>query len=156
MLERLLGIDWPGTEDDLARIDGIADRCGELLVFADESAFSSALALLGSRGYAPEPCELLRLPASQDCRFEQASIYEDYAIVSDGGRVYFDLSLVSVFALNAAKPEAEPAPALLQLEEHLIGTLSLPEGCRHLIDRQLAPLADRVARAYGCATRWLY
>lgn len=155
MLERMHGIDWPHDDAELARIDGIADRCGDLLVFANESASVAALELLASLGSDADRCELLRLPASPECRFERTSLYGDYAIASVGGRVYFDLSLVAVFALLATKPEAEPAPALLQLEEHLIGTLTLPDGPCHLIDRQLAPLADRVARAYGCATRWL-
>lgn len=155
MLEKWHGIDWPYADAEIGRIDGIADRCGELLVFANESASVAALAWLESRGSGADRCELLRLPASPECRFERTPLGDDYAIASDEGRIYFDLSLVAAFALFAAKPEAEPAPALLQLEEHLIGTLTLPEGPCHLIDRQLAPLADRVARAYGCAARWL-
>ena len=164
MLERAYGIDLlpplpaapierEALEKELAGVAPIADRREELLAFDSAEARSAAIALLGRLGIGAEPCELRRLPRS--AAFERKPAYEDYAIEATSGRVYFDASLIAAFRLTKAKPEAEPAPALLQLEEHEICALTLPGGeTLHLIDRQLAPLADRIARAYGCFAEW--
>lgn len=127
------------------------DRAEEILLFESPESASEAAAFLERHDADYEKLELLQLSPMASNHFKAGALYEDYAIDARSGNVYFDLNLVSAFSLTATKPDAEPAPALLQLEEHLIGTLVAAEGSLHLIDRQLTPLAERVARAYGCA-----
>ncbi|MFD0672033.1 hypothetical protein [Cohnella sp. GCM10027633] len=167
MLDRLYGIDMllpPSVTDnaidsalaELGEIALIVDRHGELLAFERREAADIAIATFKRHGIDSERCELLRLPREATPLLETGALYGDYAIETSAGNVFFDVSLTASFALDATKPEAEPAPALLQLEEHLIGSLRAEEGSLHLIDRQLANLAERVARAYGCAAIWRY
>jgi hypothetical protein len=165
MLERLYGVDifLPSDAtrerlerlmDELTTIVTPFDRLGELIVFGSLEVLPSVMALLKTHGFESEPCELLALSQSELPTFTQGALYTDYSIEAHSGYVYFDLALTAAFAVYAVKPEAEPAPALLQLEEHLIGTWKRSDGDLHLIDRQLMPLADRIARAYGCSTEW--
>ncbi|MBO9597599.1 MAG: hypothetical protein J7559_07255 [Cohnella sp.] len=145
------------TGDIMAEIVELAepvDIAKEILVFESAESAADAEALLDRHDADYEKLRLLKLSPTASNLFKAGALYEDYAIDARSGNVYFDLHLVAAFRLTKTKPDAEPAPALLQLEEHLIGTLSSDEGTLHLIDKQLAPLADRVARAYGCtATR---
>ncbi|MFC5532162.1 hypothetical protein [Cohnella yongneupensis] len=165
MLERVYGIELlipaanstVSLEEMLAEVAAIApplDQHDELVFFASPHPVPAIGVLLERRGIATERSELLMLTPETLRDIAKSPIFADYAIEARSGNVYFDLSLTAAFALKATKPEAETAPALLQLEEHLIGTLSGPNGQLHLIDRQLTSLADRVARAYGCLTVW--
>lgn len=130
------------------------DRVGELLLFGSPELPPETVEYLERSNIEYEPLTLLKLSQAERDRIRTYALFEDYAIVSNSGNVYFDLSLVAAFTIAKTKPEAEPAPALLQLEEHLIGTLETTEGSVHLMDRQLALLADRIALAYGCTTSW--
>jgi len=166
MLIRLYGIELlaspsnsraaPSDEfiNDLAKLSKLVDRAEEILIFESPDAASEAAAWLDRHEAVYEELELVKLSSTASVRFEPGALYEDYAIIARSGNVIFDLKLVAAFRLTATKPDAEPAPALLQLEEHLIGSLSSAEGSLHVIDRQLTPLADRIARAYGCASAW--
>ncbi|RKP55250.1 hypothetical protein D7Z26_08555 [Cohnella endophytica] len=129
------------------------DRFKELLIYESEAQLPQALEVLEHYRVPSEHVALLLLPADL---IEQGDLYEDYAIVTRNGNAFIDLSLTAVFALNAAKPEAEAAPALLQLKEHLVASLTVDGEKLHLVDRQLAELAERIAKAYGCGLRWLY
>jgi hypothetical protein len=163
-LERKIGLDMhlpdgklPGFYAQIVK--GIADRAPlfdrykELLVFDSEESIPSVLELLAHYRVPSERCDLVLLPSEY---LEQGELYEDYAIVTRNENIFVDLALVALFSLDAAKPDAEPAPALLQLKEHLIGSLSENGLVIHLIDRQLAELAERIAKAYGCAVDWRY
>jgi hypothetical protein len=140
-------------------VKGIADRAPlfdrykELLIFESEEHLPPVLELLNKYKVTSERCELLLLPPEG---LVQGDLYEDYAIVTRNENVYVDLALTALFSLNKAKPEAELAPALLQLKEHLIGTLSIDNAAVYLIDRQLTELAERIAVAYGCGVAWRY
>lgn len=164
ILQRKIGLDMhlpdgklPGFYAQIVK--GIAeratlfDRYKELLVFDSEEAIPPVLELLAHYRVSSEHCELVLLPSDG---LEQGELYEDYAIVTRNENVFVDLALVALFSLNAAKPDAEPAPALLQLKEHLIGSLTKNGLEIHLIDRQLSELAERIAKAYGCGVEWLY
>lgn len=142
--------------NELAKLSKPVDRAEEILLFEWPESASEAATWLERNDAVYEELELVKLSSMASVSFEAGALYEDYAINARSGNVYFDLKLVAAFRLTATKPDAEPAPALLQLEEHLIGSLSSAEGGLHVIDRQLAPLADRIARAYGCTAAWEY
>lgn len=142
--------------DELVKVAKPVDRAEDILLFESPESACDAADYLDAHKIDYEKLELLMPSPTGSHPFKADALYEDYAIHTRSGNVIFDLHLVAAFRITATKPEAEPAPALLQLEEHLIGTLSSSERSVHLIDRQLAPLADRVARAYGCAAAWEY
>ncbi len=162
--QRMIGLDMqlpagkiPGFYAQIVK--GIAeraplfDRFKELLIFDSEEHLPPVLDLLKHYKVYSERCELLLLPQEG---LEQGDLYEDYAIVTLNENVYADLALTALFTLNKTKPEAEPAPALLQLKEHLIGTLSIGGDSVYMIDRQLTELAERIASAYECSVTWQY
>jgi len=130
----------------------LTDRYKELLIFESENDLPAVIELLDRYKVAAERCELLWLPNDGVAPGE---LYEDYAIVTRNDNIYVDLALTALFALDAAKPDAEPAPALLQLEEHLIGEITYEEQTIYMMDRQLTLLADRIAIAYKCEINWL-
>jgi hypothetical protein len=140
-------------------VKGIADRATlfdrykELLIFDSEDHLPPVIMLLDHYKVAAERCELLLIPSEG---LEQGALYEDYAIVTRNENIFVDLSLVALFSIHTAKPDAEPAPALLQLHEHLIGSLLKNNLAIHLLDRQLMELAERISKAYGCFVEWEY
>ncbi len=163
-LERKYGLDMqlpdgkiPGFYAQI--IKGIAqraplfDRYKELLIFDSEDHLPPVAGLLEHYRVTAERCDLLLLPANG---LEQGPLYEDYAIVTRDENIFVDLAMTALFSLNAAKPDAEPAPALLQLDEHLIGNVTKESVTIYLMDRQLAELAERIANAYGCSVEWHY
>jgi hypothetical protein len=163
-LERKVGLDMqlpdgkiPGFYAQI--IKGIAqhatlfDRYKELLIFDSNQDLSSVIKLLEHYRVPSQRCELLLLPSEG---LEQGDLFADYAIITRNENNFIDLGLTAVFTLNAAKPDAETVPALLQLEEHLIGKILHNNVTIHLLDRQLTELAERVAIAYGCQVDWLY
>ena len=160
-MERKYGLDMLLPEGKLPGfyaqiVKGIAaraplfDRVKELLVFADAGHLSAVRELLDHYKVAAEPVDLLLLP---ETGVEPGALYADYAIESASGNVYVDLAYAFAFRLTPARPDAEPDPALRQLEEHLIATVDHSEERWLLVDRSLDELAERIAAAYGCAVR---
>lgn len=123
------------------------DRTDELLVFDDERQRLAAERLLAASRIETHLCELLLCETGS---FEPGPLCADYEIVTRRRRTLFDLAYVAPFALLRDRRHAETEPALLQLEEHLIGVIAGPEDRVLLIDRQLFELAERIAAAYGC------
>lgn len=173
IMQRLYGLEWPmnpfpspdGEEYGRACIEvaGVraVDRTDAMLIFRSPEEADSALAGMAEewRGNA-ERLELLAIPDSD--ALSPYDRFDDFAFRGMRGTAYVDARDVAVFRLHATEPEAEPAPALMQLEEHLIaaiaaeGTGSAADGGTwHVIERQLAELAERVARAYRCEVEWL-
>lgn len=163
-LERKIGLDIqlpdgkiPGFYAQIVK--GIAeratlfDRYKELLIFDSDQDLSSVIKLLEHYRVPSERCDLLLLPLEG---LEQGDLFADYAISTRNENNLIDLALTAVFTLNALKPDAEPAPALMQLEEHLIGKILMDSVTLHLLDRQLTELAVKVAAAYGCQVEFLY
>ncbi|MCD9024455.1 hypothetical protein [Cohnella silvisoli] len=163
-LKRMYGLDMnlpdgkiPGFYAQIVK--GIAeraplyDRYKELLIFDSEDHIPAVLKLLEHYRVTSERCDLLIVPSDG---LEQGALYEDYAIVTRNENIFLDLALTAAFSLNAAKPDAEPAPALEQLKEHLIGQWSNDSAAIYIMDRQLMELAERIAIAYGCSVEWLY
>lgn len=161
-LKRLVGLDMhlpdgklPGFYAQIVK--GIAeraplfDRYKELLIFESDIHLPPVIELLEHYRVSSDRCELILLPSDG---MEQGELYEDYAIVTRNENIFADLAQTAVFSLNAAKPDAEPAPALLQLKEHLIGSITTDGLTVYLIDRQLAELAERIAKAYKCDANW--
>lgn len=138
-------------------IKGIADRAPlfdrykELLIFDSPELLPAAEDLLNHYRVPAERCELLLLPMES---MERGPLFEDYVLVSRAENGFADLTLTAAFSLTAAKPDAEPAPALQQLDEHLIGSFRAENGHVHLIDRQLAELAEKIAQVYSCGVEW--
>jgi hypothetical protein len=127
------------------------DRHKELLILDHKAYVSSVLDILKHYKVEAEFCELLLLPPTEVSRSDR---FDDFAIETREGHVYLDLTYTVSFSLTAARPDAEAAPALLQLEEHRIASV-LEDGITwHFIEKQLAELAERVARAYGCGIDW--
>jgi hypothetical protein len=137
----------------IAERSPLFDRYKELLIFDSEDHVPAVLQLLEHYRVASERCELLLIPPEG---LEQGDLYEDYSIVTRNENVFVDLALTASFTLDAAKPEAEPAPALQQLKEHLIGQWKSGSVTLYFIDRQLTELAERIALAYGCKVEWKY
>jgi hypothetical protein len=126
------------------------DRYRELLVLEKEQDMAPVLELLRHYNATWDECELILLP---ELGVEPGGLYADYIFETRSGRLFADMALTSAFRLTKTKPEAEYAPALQQLEEHLIATVQENETW-YLIDRQLSELADRIAVAYNCGTAW--
>jgi hypothetical protein len=154
-LERKVGLDMelpdgkiPGFYAQIVK--GIAQHAS---LFDSNQDLTAVIKLLEHYRVPFERCELLLLPSEG---LEQGHLFADYAIITRNENNFIDLTLTAVFILNASKPDAEPAPALMQLEEHLIGKIVKDSVTIHLLDRQLTELAERVATAYGCQVNWLY
>lgn len=163
-LEKMYGLDMqlpegkqPGFYAQI--IKGIAqkaplyDRYKELLIFDNEDKLPEAGKVLDHYRVLSERCDLLLLPSEA---VEQESLFDDYVMITRNENTFIDLGLVALFTIHAIKPDAESAPALLQLKEHLIGNISANNVTLHLIDRQLTELADRIANAYCCDVKWHY
>ncbi|WP_372662993.1 hypothetical protein [Cohnella sp.] len=163
-LAKMIGLDMhlpagklPGFYAQI--IKGIAQnaplygRYKELLIFKSEDQIPQALKVLEHYRVPSERCDLLLLPPEG---LEQDDLFDDYAIITRNENIFVDLALVALFTIHATKPDAEPAPALLQLKEHMIGNISSNNVTMHLIDRQLKELADRIAKAYSCDVEWHY
>ncbi|MCC3372837.1 hypothetical protein [Cohnella sp. REN36] len=129
------------------------DRRKELLVLDDPASVPGVTDLLAHYRVPADPVPLLLLPAAG---VRPGPDYADYAIETSEGRVYLDLGQAALFRLARQGPAAEPAPALLQLDEHLIVSMAGDDGDEwHALPRPLTELADRVARIYGCEAVWL-
>jgi hypothetical protein len=163
-LKRMFGLDMnlpdgklPGFYAQI--IKGIADRAPlydrykELLIFDSEDHLPAVQQLLEHYRVTSERCDLQLIPPEG---FEKGDLYEDYVIVTRNENLFVDLALTALFSLDAAKPGAEPAPALQQLKEHLIGQWMNDGVTLYLIDRQLMELAERIALAYVCSVKWHY
>lgn len=172
IMQRIYGLEWPMRlnrlpEDDETRMSRIEeagsrvlDRFEQMLMFRSREEAERALAGMPDEWRdAAERIDLLMLP--ERVNLSTYDRFGDFAFQGIGGNWYFDACEVAVFRLHATKPEAESAPALMQLEEHLIAAIgadgSDDGGDRtwHVIERQLAELAERVARAYRCEVEWL-
>lgn len=128
------------------------DRHKELLIFDSPESFPAVEELLNHYRVPAERCELLVLPWEG---MDPGELYEDYAILTRAENAFADLALTAAFTLKELKPDAESAPALMQLKEHLIGSFTAGDATVHVMDRQLTELADRIAQAYGCTVEWL-
>ncbi|MBB6675580.1 hypothetical protein [Cohnella nanjingensis] len=138
---------------DIADRTTLFDRHGELLVLDEAGAVPEMVSLLARRDVATSSVPLLLLP---ETGLRPGADYADYAFETPAGHAYLDLHLAALFRLTNEEPIAEPAPALLQLEEHLLLSVDEPGGTVwHAIDRQLTELAERIARVYGCRVAWL-
>jgi hypothetical protein len=138
----------------IAQSAPLFDRYKELLILESEETLPLAIKVLEHYRVPSIRCDLLLLP---EAGVEKEELYEDYVIVTRSDNHYVDLALIAVFCLHWAKPEAEPAPALLQLKEHLIGSINkVSAATLYLMDRQLMELAERIAKAYGCEVKWKY
>ncbi|TJY43393.1 hypothetical protein E5161_05755 [Cohnella pontilimi] len=163
MMERKYGLDMHLPENKLPGfyaqiVKGIAeraelfDRHRELLIFDSPAAYPPVFEMLAHYKVEAEPCELLMFSEESVCF--RSGRFEDFAFATRAGNVYVDLAYTAVFRLTEARPGAESAPALLQLEEHRIADVCEDGQTWHLIESQLAELAERVARAYGCGVEW--
>jgi len=162
IMQRKYGLEWPmhpgPSQDDrdrAARIEEagafVFDRYEQLLIFRSPEAADSALAGMSKEWRdTVERCDLLMV--SNDAVITPYDRFSDFAFQGGLGTTYFDLQDVAVFRLHASQPEAEPAPAVMQLEEHLIASCG---EAWQVIERQLAELAERIARAYRCEIEWL-
>lgn len=127
------------------------DRHKEMLIFGDSSGLPNVLEMLAHYKVEAEPVDLLSAPSDN---VRGTDRFDDFAFVSREGRAYFDLAYAAAFRLNAQRPEAETAPALMQLEEHLLAEIAEGDTRWQVIESQLADLAERVARAYECGVEW--
>jgi len=167
-LKRKYALEWPFVPDWEAEAGNRSTEAGRLAsdhfeqirIYDSWGDANRALAEMASDrlSAAEEVCEWLMVP--DNAVVVPTDRFGDFAFI--GARsscVYLDSAYIAIFRLIAAKPEAEPAPALIQLEEHLIATVSEPgdEEKQHwqVIERQLTELADRIALAYRCDIEWL-
>lgn len=127
------------------------DRYMDLLIIESEHHIAAITEVLEHYRVDADTCELVLLPSAE---IEKGELYEDYAILTPNDHIFFDLSLTALFSLHAEKLDAEPAPALLQLEENLIGHIKNDNLNIYLIDRQLVDLAVKVAQVYSCTLKW--
>jgi hypothetical protein len=162
-MERKYGIDMqlpagklPGFYAQIVK--GIADRSPlfdrhkELLIFGSPEDFPPVLELLAHYKVGAESCELLMVPPEGISRHDR---FEDFAVVTREGNIFFDLTYTAAFRLTDERPGAEPAPALIQLEEHIMAEVTEDGLTWRIIERQLSELADKVALAYHCGIEWL-
>jgi len=159
MLQRKYGVEIVDVKPEFyaKMISGLLDcaplfdKFDELFIYDTPEQLEAACGQFQVHHVYYEKFNLLHLPAAELVR---GDLFEDYAFRTANGNLFVDLAQTAVFALNAAKPEAEPAPAYMQLEEHLIATIAAEGAHCRLIDRQLAELAERIAQAYGCGIVW--
>jgi hypothetical protein len=93
--------------------------------------------------------ELLLLPDSAELR----SCFSDFGFTSRSGHIYIDAEAAYLFTLISARPNAEPAQALQQLEEHLLASYIQDGETYYLTDSPSDELMHRIALAYGCEAR---
>lgn len=163
------GLEWqptkPNSSEEEARIITAIenrvsrfDRYGELLIFHNAADASIALDELSRRGITAERSDWLAVSADAA---EAGERFDDFALVTETGHIYFDWAYVAFFRLIANRPEAEIAPAFMQMEEFRIASVQdakLPRDHAQTwcaIERQLDELAERVAQAYRCDIAWL-
>lgn len=127
------------------------DRHKELLIFNREEDLPAVSEFLSRYQIEADVCRLLSAPADAVSGTDR---FEDFAVVSREGNVYFDAAYVSAFRLTEQRPEAEAAPALMQLKEHLIADVRESDRIWRVIESQLAELADKLAAAYHCGIEW--
>jgi len=138
-------------------VKGIADRVElfdrrkELLVLDSEDDLPPVEELLGRYKAGFETLELLLLPEDG---LRRESLYEDAVIETINGRSYTVWPDVAYFRLTAEGPEAEAAPALLQLQENMVVTVRENEWVWHGVERKEDEWVERVAKAYGCGVVW--
>jgi hypothetical protein len=127
------------------------DEHEELLALNSAEDAGAAMELLGRHGARFEPCELLAAPESQ---VSGTGRLNDFAVVTRRGNVLFDAAYVAAFRLTEERPGAEPAPAVMQLAEHVIAEVVSDGTVWRIIERHLGEWAERTARAYGCGVKW--
>jgi hypothetical protein len=135
----------------IAERASLFDRHKELLIFDVPDALPAILDFLQHYKVEAEACDLLLLPSHGVIRGDR---FDDFGIETREGNVFLDMSYVSGFLLKKTRPDGEPAPALMQLEEHRIADVTENGQTWHFVESQLTELAERVARAYGCAVEW--
>jgi hypothetical protein len=95
--------------------------------------------------------ELVRIPSS---RARREALYEDVVLEMGDSRVYTVWPDIRYFRLTDEGPDAEAAPALLQLRENMALTVTAGERVWHGVERKEDEWVERVARAYGCGVAW--
>jgi len=159
-MQRKYGMEWPiAPGEPEGGSQEAFDQFENLLIYSSrQDALAARSRLPAARLPDAEPCELLMVPSGAGLAMSDR--FTDFGFIGARGHAYIELAYTAVFRLIANTPEAEPAPAWMQLEEHRIAAIASEEGREDMlawqvIERQLAELADRVARAYRCTIEWL-
>ncbi|CAG7605802.1 hypothetical protein PAESOLCIP111_00847 [Paenibacillus solanacearum] len=143
----------------LAGKASLFDREKELLIFSSEAERSEAVPVMEQYAIPWDELPLLQLPAPVTLY----RTFSDFGFTSRMENVYVYADLVSLFYLEAASasneaslPPAELSAALAQLEEHLLAASAADSGhTLYAIESQHRPLAEGIAKAYGCSVRWV-
>ncbi|WP_199618851.1 hypothetical protein [Paenibacillus alkalitolerans] len=133
---------------NVAAAAAIFDRDKELLVADSEEDRMAVAAVLAKMRIDWEPMALILLP---DSVHTDGGLFEDYGFISKFGNKYVYADRVSIFRFSAEQPaDAEPAPAKLQFDEHLIVSFKV-NGCElHCIDTHFRETVEGIARRYRC------
>jgi len=134
----------------LADTEALIDRDRSLL-FVKPDREDSVVAVLRHYGVAYERSGWLRLGLAEE-GWELTRLWSDYGVETRSGVLFMDSALGILVSVEPGKlAEAEPAQAQQQLDEHALA-VNRAEDSRpvYAIDRQQLPLAEGIARAYGC------
>jgi hypothetical protein len=135
----------------LADTEALVDR-DRTMLFVKPEGRDTVTAVLDHYGVTYEDSEWLQLGNVED-GWTPTRLWSDYGIETRSRALFLDLSLGALVSFEPDKPDAEPAQAEAQLDEHAIAILRPAAGGRPVfaIDRQLLELAQGIAKAYHCA-----
>jgi len=134
----------------LADTEALVDRDRNLLFLKPDLA-ERAVAVLRHYGVTYEESGWLHLGLAEE-GWEPTRLWSDYGVETRSGALFLDRSLGMLVSLAPDGPEAEPAQAGQQLDEHALAVYRPPGGGLPVfaIDRQQLMLAEGIAKAYRC------
>jgi hypothetical protein len=135
----------------LAQRVTLFDRDKELLVLNTIKDRDAVIELLEHYHIQSEEMQLLLLPSNSSLY----ASFTDYGFTSRAERHYLYDHLVSIFCFGeSGSTQAEPANALLQIQEHLIAEFQIDDVSYFTVDSQLNELIERIALAYRCSIKF--
>ncbi|WP_028549258.1 hypothetical protein [Paenibacillus sp. UNC451MF] len=127
------------------------DRDKELLIFSEPNEREAAYGIMAQYKIPYEELDILLLPESVQIE----PTFDDYGFVSRSEQTYVYKDKVSMYTLIADDVSAEPALALLQMEEHLLARYRDNDNTIYITDLHSDELMARIARAYQCSVHFL-
>jgi hypothetical protein len=135
----------------LAQRVTLFDRDKELLVLNTTQDREAVIELLQHYHIPSEEMQLLLLPSDSDLY----ASFTDYGFTSRAERHYLYDDLVSLFCFGeSGLTQADPANALLQMQEHLVASFLIDDFVYYAVDSHLNELMERIALAYRCSIKF--
>ncbi|GAB7387681.1 hypothetical protein BSNK01_15180 [Bacillaceae bacterium] len=122
----------------------VLDRDGNLLIVGSAEERNRLRDLFAAYGAAGETFDLMLVPADARC----ASAADDYGFVSSSRQLYMYADKIARFAFADDALNEDDRMALAQMREHILCEYRQNGRTFYIIDRELTPLIERIARVY--------